>query len=72
MVLMRSLETACTGRFLTNYFFLNFWGRASELAEPEPAEPAVGTEPAQLDQPDQEPTRTEPNWPFPVNSYKSS
>ena len=66
MVLTRGLETASTGRFSTNYFFGNFWGRASEPAEPEPAEPAVGTEPAELDRPDQKPTRTEPNRPFPV------
>ena len=65
MVLTRGLETACTGRFLTNYFCLNFWGRASGPAEPEPAEPAVGTKPAEPDRPDQKPTRTEPNRPFP-------
>ena len=65
MVLTRGLETASTGRFLTNYFFWNFWGRASEPAEPEPDEPAVGTEPAEPDRPDQKPTRTEPNRLFP-------
>ena len=56
MVLTKGPETASTGRFLTNYFFFNFWGRTSQLAEPELAERAVGTESAEPDRPDQKPT----------------
>ena len=66
MVLTRTLETAFTGRFLTIYFFLHFWGPEPEPAEPEPAESGVVTEPLEPNRLDQEPTRTEPNRPFPV------
>ena len=48
MVITRSLEKACTGPFWTMYFFA-FLGSEPELAEPEPAEPGVGTEPAELE-----------------------
>ena len=65
MVLTRTLETASTGRFLTIYFFLHFLGSEPEPAEPEPAESGVVTEPLEPNRLDQEPTRTEPNRPFP-------
>ena len=49
MVLTRSPETACTGQFLTIYFFA-FFGSELEPAEWEPAEPAgFGTELAELE-----------------------
>ena len=67
MVLTRTLETASTGRFLTIYFFLHFLGSEPEPAEPEPAESGVVTEPLEPNRLDQEPTRTEPNRPFPVH-----
>ena len=66
MVLTRTLETASTGRFLTIYFFLHFLGSEPEPAEPEPAESGVVTEPLEPNRLDQEPTRTEPNRPFPA------
>jgi len=65
MVLTRTLETASTGRFLTIYFFLHFWGSEPEPAEPELAESGVVTEPLEPNRLDQEPTRTEPSRPFP-------
>ena len=68
MVLTRTLETASTGRFLTIYFFLHFLGLEPEPAEPEPAESGVVTEPLEPNRLDQEPTRTEPNRPFPALS----
>ena len=68
MVLTRTLETASTGRFLTIYFFLHFLGSEPEPAEPEPAESGVVTEPLEPNRLDQEPTRTEPNRPFPAFS----
>ena len=68
MVLTRTPETASTGRFLTICFFGHFWGSESEPAEPEPAESGVVTEPLEPNRLDQEPTRTEPNRPFPVSS----
>ena len=66
MVLTRTLETASTGRFLTIYFFLHFLASEPEPAEPEPAESGVVTEPLEPNWLDQEPTRTEPNRPFPA------
>ena len=72
MVLTRTLETASTGRFLTIYFFLHFLGSEPEPAEPEPAESGVVTEPLEPNRLDQEPTRTEPNRPFPaIGSFRS-
>ena len=44
MVLTRSLETASTGQFLSSFYF-GFFGAELEPVEPEPAEPAIVTEP---------------------------
>ena len=46
MVITRGLEKACTGPFWTIYFFV-LSGSELEPAEPEPAEPGFGTEPAE-------------------------